>query len=87
MNYQTKIRFTSVDDIQEFVKITRNMSGDIDMTHGHDTVDAKSFLGVLSLVGSAMQKSNSVLLSFSDEDDYNTFLQQGRFLVPVSSVS
>ena len=80
MNYETKKKKKTVDDISEFVKITRIMPGDIDLCLEHDRVDAKSFLGVMALVSSAIQKAAAVIICFSDSDDYNSFLQNGRFL-------
>lgn len=80
MNYETKVKFATVDDISEFVKITRTMPGDIDLCLDHDRVDAKSFLGVMALVNTAIQKATSVMISFSDSDDYDSFVQNGRFL-------
>lgn len=56
------------------------MPGDIDLCLDHDRVDAKSFLGVMALVSSAIQKTASVIISFSDSEDYDNFVQSGRFL-------
>ncbi len=43
------IRFTSVNDIKEFVNITMTQPFDIDLIAGRYTADAKSILSVFGL--------------------------------------
>ena len=44
-----KILLNSPDDVQEFVKIASQCPYDIDLEHGSVYIDAKSFLGVLTM--------------------------------------
>lgn len=43
------VRFNHVDDVKEFVDAAAKCDFDIDVTYNKIIVDAKSFLGVLSL--------------------------------------
>lgn len=43
------IHFHSTDDIANFVKIVNQYDFDIDLQNGSVTMDAKSFLGILSM--------------------------------------
>lgn len=46
---ETKVQFTTMDDVEEFVKAAGRCDFDIDITYEHAYIDAKSFLGILSL--------------------------------------
>ena len=46
---EKKIKFTQTSDVQEFVKAAADCNFDINMHYERAIVDAKSFLGVLSL--------------------------------------
>ncbi len=43
------VKFNRVDDVREFVAAAAKCDFDIDVTYNKVVVDAKSFLGVLSL--------------------------------------
>lgn len=43
------VKFNQVDDVREFVSAAAKCDFDIDVTYNRVIVDAKSFLGVLSL--------------------------------------
>lgn len=45
------IRFESTDDVTAFVKAVNRFDCDIDLRRGSIIVDAKSFLGVMSISG------------------------------------
>lgn len=44
-----EVKFTSINQIVQFVNIVEHYDSDIDLRHGRIVVDAKSLLGVLSL--------------------------------------
>ena len=44
-----KVKFNQVDEVKEFVSAAVKCDFDIDVTYNKVIVDAKSFLGVLSL--------------------------------------
>lgn len=46
---ETKVQFTNTDDVEEFVKAAGQCDFDIDISYQHAYIDAKSFLGILSL--------------------------------------
>lgn len=48
MNTQ-KVKFHSVEEIQQFVKAIKNCPHDIDIQYGSYIIDAKSIMGILSL--------------------------------------
>ncbi len=43
------IRFTTIKDVQDFVKIVTRFDGDIDLISGRYIIDAKSIMGIFSL--------------------------------------
>ena len=43
------IKFTTIKDVQDFVKIVTRHEGDIDLVSGRYTIDAKSIMGIFSL--------------------------------------
>ena len=45
----TKVRFTTMDQVQKFIDDIRKIPYDVDARHGNYVVDAKSLLGILSL--------------------------------------
>ena len=45
----TKVRFTTMDQVQKFIDDIRKIPYDVDERHGNYVVDAKSLLGILSL--------------------------------------
>lgn len=49
MKETISIRLHSMDAVKQFVSTITRMSGDFDLICGNHVVDAKSFLGVLSL--------------------------------------
>ncbi|MDE7211459.1 MAG: HPr family phosphocarrier protein [Lachnospiraceae bacterium] len=59
------VKFNRVDDVREFVAAAAKCDFDIDVTYNKVVVDAKSFLGVLSLASLpvlvAMHGENSQL--------------------------
>lgn len=44
-----KIKFTTVEEVEEFNSIAEKQNFDIDITCGRQIVDAKSIMGVLSI--------------------------------------
>ena len=46
---ETKVRFTTMDQVQKFIDDIRKIPYDVDARHGNYVVDAKSLLGILSL--------------------------------------
>lgn len=44
-----EVKFTSINQIVQFVNIVEHYDSDMDLRHGRIVVDAKSLLGVLSL--------------------------------------
>ncbi|MBR1391759.1 MAG: HPr family phosphocarrier protein [Lachnospiraceae bacterium] len=46
---ETKIRLTDQDDVRDFVRQAEKCDFDIDIFYNRVVIDAKSFLGVLSL--------------------------------------
>lgn len=49
MSENMSVKLPSVDAVRKFVNVVTKMSGDFDLVCGNRVVDAKSFLGVLSL--------------------------------------
>ncbi len=45
----TTIRLSSIQDVRTFVETVSRYEGDIDLTSGRYTVDAKSIMGIFSL--------------------------------------
>lgn len=43
------IKFTTIKDVQDFVKIVTRHEGDIDLVSGRYIIDAKSIMGIFSL--------------------------------------
>ncbi len=43
------VKFSSIDEIQEFVTIIQEFKGDVDLKQGRAIVDAKSVLGIYSM--------------------------------------
>jgi PTS HPr component phosphorylation site. len=72
------IRFTSVNDIKEFVNITMKQPFDIDLIAGRYTADAKSILSVFGL-----DLDSEVTLGIhAGEEKASAYLTGiGRFLV------
>lgn len=62
MEARKLIRLSSPADVQEFVSMASNCPFDIDLKYNRIIVDAKSFLGVLSLI------SNPVMVFCQGED-------------------
>ena len=46
---QSKIKLNAVEDVQEFVKAASKCDFDIDICSSRIIIDAKSFLGILSM--------------------------------------
>ena len=46
-----KIEINSIAEACQFVKITEQLNGAVDLSYGSYIVDAKSIMGVISLVG------------------------------------
>lgn len=46
---EKKVQFKNTEDVEEFVKTAGQCDFDIDILYQHIYIDAKSFLGVLSL--------------------------------------
>ncbi|MBQ1902085.1 MAG: HPr family phosphocarrier protein [Lachnospiraceae bacterium] len=59
-----KILLNSPDDVQEFVKIASQCPYDIDLEHGSVYIDAKSFLGVLTM---GINRKMDVICGSNDE--------------------
>lgn len=64
---KTKIMLHAPEEVKEFVNAAEKCDFDIDVIYNRIIVDAKSFLGVLSLL------SNPVMVACHGEDD--TFKQ------------
>lgn len=47
--FELKVKFSSVEDIEEFHKTVCNMNCDVDAMKGSYVVDAKSFMGLLTM--------------------------------------
>lgn len=62
MEAKKLIRLTSPADVQDFVSMASSYPFDIDLKYNRIIVDAKSFLGVLSLI------SNPVMVFCHGED-------------------
>jgi len=43
------IRFTTIKDVQDFVRIVTKHEGDVDLVSGRYTINAKSIMGIFSL--------------------------------------
>jgi len=59
-----KIKLMSPKDVEEFVKIASSFDYDIDLQRGVVYIDAKSFLGVMSM---AMKKEMNVVCQAKDQ--------------------
>ncbi len=46
-----KVEIFNIDEARQLVKITEKMNGDVDLSYGSYIVDAKSIIGVISLIG------------------------------------
>jgi hypothetical protein len=47
--FELNVRFSNVEDIEEFHKVVCNMNCDVDAVKGSYVVDAKSFMGLLTM--------------------------------------
>jgi hypothetical protein len=47
--FELKVKFSSVEDIEDFHKTVCNMACDVDAVKGSYMVDAKSFMGLLTM--------------------------------------
>ena len=61
------IKFTTIDQVQQFIDRVRKLPCDIDACHGHYIVDAKSVLGILSL---SLGREIELNIHSNDLDDY-----------------
>ena len=66
------IRFTNINQIQDFVTLMGIFSPDIDIVDGRCVIDAKSLNGVLSL---GLYKDFEVYIHTNDEDIINEFAE------------
>lgn len=60
-----KIKLLTINDVKDFVNLTSYCSYDIDLISGRYTVDAKSLMGIFSIVPS----ENLDLVIYSDNCD------------------
>lgn len=63
------IRLDSIKKVKEFVNITNNYSGEIEVLSGRNTVDARSIMGVLSL-----DLKNNLILDIKTEENLPVLL-------------
>lgn len=61
------IKFTTIDQVQQFIDRVRKISCDVDACHGHYIVDAKSVLGILSL---SLGREIELNIHSNDLDDH-----------------
>ena len=47
--YKTDIRLSTIEDVRNFVTAATKYPGEMDLTSGRYTVDAKSIMGIFSL--------------------------------------
>jgi hypothetical protein len=47
--FELNVKFSNVEDIEEFHKVVCNMNCDVDAVKGSYVVDAKSFMGLLTM--------------------------------------
>ena len=47
--YETKIQFSAINDVKEFVNTVMSFNYDIDLVSGRYAIDAKSIMGIFSL--------------------------------------
>ncbi|HBA64250.1 MAG TPA: HPr family phosphocarrier protein [Lachnospiraceae bacterium] len=58
-----KIRFQKADDVFQFVKALRQFDFDIDLSSGHQVVDAKSIVSAVALSG-----ASDLMLTIHNDD-------------------
>lgn len=63
------IRLDSIKKVKEFVNITNNYSGEIEVLSGRNTVDARSIMGILSL-----DLKNNLILDIKTEENLPVLL-------------
>jgi phosphotransferase system HPr-like phosphotransfer protein len=67
---ECKVRLNGISDVKEFCKMCSDFYADIDVKSGRYTVDAKSFMGLLSL---SLDKPVDVVANFKEERDVDKF--------------
>lgn len=65
-----KIKLSSVEQIEELVKLCESFKEDIDLSSGSVVVDAKSFMGV---TGMGIGKDLKITINSSDDTVKNLF--------------
>lgn len=63
--HQVYVKFSSAEQVRNFVNKITLLEGDFDLGAGHRIVDAKSIIGVLALDLSQPQR-----LCYNSEDDF-----------------
>jgi len=75
---QGEIKFSSISDINDFVKITSKLDADIDVKKGSMTVDGKSIQGLYNFeIGTKL----ICTINTTNENIYNDIKQLDRFVV------
>jgi len=70
------IKFTTIKDVQNFVKIVTAYDGDIDLISGRYIVDAKSIMGIFSL-----DLMNPIKLEAHGKDNEKLFEDLKNYIV------